>query len=84
MLFCKGCIDDPVMQGKGSLHERVERIVNCVENYYFQFVGEGYSVPKSGLEREFTKKDRLIFVEPKEEDIKRVLDEMKVIMVVKV
>jgi hypothetical protein len=73
MLFCKGCIDDPVMQGKGSLHEKVERIVNYVKNYYFQFAGEGYSAPKSGLEREFTKKDKLIFVEPKEEDIKECL-----------
>ncbi len=77
MLFCKGCIDGPVMQSKGSLHERAERIVNYVKNYYFQSAGEGYSAPVSGLERGFTKKDRLIFVEPKEEDIKKVLDEMK-------
>lgn len=77
MLFCKGCIDGPVMQGKGSLHERTGRIVNYVKSYYFQSAGEGYSAPRTGLERGFSKKERLIFVEPKEEDIKRVLDEMK-------
>ncbi|MCX7770406.1 MAG: sigma 54-interacting transcriptional regulator [Proteobacteria bacterium] len=78
MLFCKGCIDGPVMQNKGSLHERVERVVNYVKNYYFQSAGEEYPFPDKGLLREFSKKDRLIFIEPKEEDIKRVLDEMKV------
>lgn len=77
MLFCKGCIDGPVMQGKGSLQERAERIVNYVKNYYFQSAGESYQNPDSGLERNFSKKDRLVFFEPKEEDIKKVLDEMK-------
>lgn len=78
MLFCKGCIDGPIMQYKGSLQERAQRIVNYVKNYYFQSIGEEYLSPKVGLTREFTKKDRLTFIEPKEEDIKKVLDEMKI------
>jgi len=78
MLFCKGCIDGPVMQNKGSLHERAHKLISYVKDYYFQSAGEEYTAPSSGLVREFTKKDRLIFIEPKEEEIKKVLDEMKI------
>lgn len=77
MLFCKGCIDGPVMNDKGSLLERTQRLVLYLRDYYFQSEGESYEPPKVGLERNFTKRDRLIFIEPKEEEIKKVLDEMK-------
>lgn len=78
ILFCKGCIDGPVMKDKGTIYERTQKVVKYVKDYSFQADGETYIPPQIGLKREFTKKDRLFFVEPKEEDIKRVLDEMKV------
>ncbi|GAB4435386.1 MAG: sigma 54-interacting transcriptional regulator [bacterium] len=78
ILFCKGCIDGPLMKDKGTIYERTANVVKYVKDYAFQAENEVYKPPTTGLKREFTKKDRIFFIEPKEEDIKRVLDEMKV------
>jgi len=78
ILFCKGCIDGPVMINKGSIYERANRVIKYVKDYAFQAEGEVYLPPKAGLSRNFSSKDRIFFVEPKEEDIKKILDEMKI------
>ncbi len=77
ILFCKGCIDGPIMKDKGTLYERAERVRRYIKDYYFQGEYEEKFLPQSGLGRKFSKKDRLLFVEPKEEEIKSILDEMK-------
>lgn len=78
ILFCKGCIDGPVMKDKGTVYERTSHVVKYVKDYAFQSENEIYKLPKAGVQRKFSKKDRLFYIEPKEEDIKRVLDEMKI------
>ncbi|MCX7990577.1 MAG: sigma 54-interacting transcriptional regulator [Proteobacteria bacterium] len=77
ILFCKGCIDGPIMKEKGTIYERAEKVKRYIKDYYFQGEYEEKVLPQMGLERTFTQKDRLIFIEPKEEDIKKILDEMK-------
>lgn len=78
ILFCKGCIDGPVMTNKGTNFERANRVIRYVKDYAFQAEGEVYEPPKIGLKRIFTPKDRIFFIEPKEEEIVKILDEMKI------
>lgn len=78
ILFCKGCIDGPVMKDKGNIYEKANYVIRYLKDYAFQAENEIYTPPSLTLSRNFEKKDRLIFIEPKEEDIKKVLDEMKV------
>ncbi len=77
ILFCKGCIDGPIMKDKGTIYERAERVRRYIKDYYFQGEYEEKIMPQSGLKKKIFKKDRLLFVEPKEEEIKNILDEMK-------